>query len=547
MNLAPLLAAPAVIQIHALAAFSAFSLGVVQLAAPKGTIPHRTVGWLWAGLMLAVVLSSFFIHTIRMWGPFSPIHLLSVLTLITLPLAVWRARQHDVRKQQRAMLGLFLGALVIAGVFTFLPGRIMHAVVFGSRRAAEVAARGRFRLNRAETANGGAAMNRLLADLRIVELSAFVAAPLGGMTMAQFGAEVIRIDPIGGGIDFSRWPVTQDGASLYWAGMNKAKRSVALALDKPEGRDLAQAIATAPGPAGNTKGGGIVLTNLPPLPGLDYASLKAKRGDVILLRLIGNRDGSAAVDYTVNAASGFPMVTGPGGAPVNNVLPAWDIAAGLHLATSLPAAERHRARTGEGQEVVAALADVMLAAVGHLGYVGDVCVNGRARPAIGNDLYGSFGRDFATADGRRVMIIALTPRQWRALGRATGLADKLAMAGEMMEADLETEAGRFEARDAIAALLARWCGGKTLAEIGAAFGGTGVLWGPFQDFVELVREDPRASAKNPLFAEIEQPGIGRYPMPGLPLDFGAAPREATRPAPRLGEHTDMVLAQVRGL
>src|SRR5260370_27099926 len=185
----------------------------------------------------------------------------------------------------------------------------------------------------------GAAMNRLLADLRIVEFSAFVAAPLGGMTMAQFGAEVIRIDPIGGGIDFNRWPMTKDGASLYWAGLNKAKRSVALALDKPEGRELAQAIATAPGPSGNPGGGGIVLTNLPPLPGLDYASLKAKRGDVILLRLIGNRDGSAAVDYTVNAASGFPLVTGQreslGGGPVNHVLPAWDIAAGLYLATAL--------------------------------------------------------------------------------------------------------------------------------------------------------------------------------------------------------------------
>src|SRR5205814_1962574 len=246
-----------------------------------------------------------------------------------------------------------------------------------------VAARRRFRLNRAATANGGAAMNRLLADLRIVELSAFVAAPLGGMTMAQFGAEVIRIDPIGGGIDFNRWPVTQDGASLYWAGMNKAKRSVALALAKPEGRDLAQAITTAPGP-----GAGMVLTNLPPLPGLDYASLKAKREDVILLRLIGNRDGSAAVDYTVNAASGFPMVTGPtsagGGAPVNNVLPAWDIAAGLYLATSLLAAERHRARTGEGQEVVAALADVMLAAVGHLGYGGAGRAVVRRQDAGGN-------------------------------------------------------------------------------------------------------------------------------------------------------------------
>jgi 2-methylfumaryl-CoA isomerase len=360
------------------------------------------------------------------------------------------------------------------------------------------------------------------------------------------GAEVIRIDPLRGGIDHNRWPVTDSGASLYWAGLNKAKRSVALALGKPEGRELACAIATAPGP-----GAGIVLTNLPPLPGLDYASLKARRDDIILLRLIGNHDGTAAVDYTVNAASGFPLVTGhdgpTGGAPVNHVLPAWDIAAGLYLATALLAAERHRGRTGQGQEVVAALSDVMLAMVGHLGYVGDVHINGRARPAIGNDLFGSFGRDFATADGRRIMIIALTPRQWRALGRATGLADKLAMAGAMMEADLETEAGRYEARDAIAALLARWCAGKTLAEIGAAFKGTGVLWGPFQDFIGLVRDDPRCSPANPLFAEIDQPGIGRYPMPGLPLDFSASPREATGPAPRLGEHTDQVLAQVLGL
>src|SRR5438067_3735416 len=255
-------------------------------------------------------------------------------------------------------------------------------------------------------------MNRLLADLRIVEFSAFVAAPLGGMTMAQLGAGVIRIDPLGGAIDYNRWPVTESGASLYWAGLNKAKRSVALALDKPEGRELARAIAATPG-----AGGGIVLTNLPPLPGLDYAGLKGAREDIILLRLTGNRDGSAAVDYTVNAASGFPLVTGHGGTPVNHVLPAWDIAAGLYLATALLAAERHRARTGQGQEVVAALADVMLATVGNLGYIGDVQINGNARPAIGNDLYGSFGRDFVTADGRRVMIIALTPRQWRALGR----------------------------------------------------------------------------------------------------------------------------------
>jgi len=131
MTLAPLLAASPAIQMHAFAALAAFALGAVQLTAPKGTIPHRLFGWLWAGLMLTVVLSSFFIHEIRLWGPWSPIHLLSIFTLVMLPMAVWRARRHDVRRHQRAMVGLFAGSLVIAGLFTFLPGRIMHAVLFG--------------------------------------------------------------------------------------------------------------------------------------------------------------------------------------------------------------------------------------------------------------------------------------------------------------------------------------------------------------------------------------------------------------------------------
>src|SRR6201998_1275272 len=118
-------------------------------------------------------------------------------------------------------------------------------------------------------------MHPLLQDLRIVEISAFVAAPLGGMTMAQMGAEVIRIDPIGGGIDFARWPVTSDGRSLYWAGLNKAKRSLTLALDKPEGPQLARATIAAPG-----HGAGIFLTNLPSSPGLDFTTLQAARSDL---------------------------------------------------------------------------------------------------------------------------------------------------------------------------------------------------------------------------------------------------------------------------
>ena len=131
MSLAPLFSASPAIQFHAFAAMTAFGLGVVQLAAPKGTLPHRTIGWIWVALMLAVSVSAFFIHQIRLWGPWSPIHLLAIFTLMILPIAVWRAHSHAVSKHRNAMVTLFIGALMIAGAFTLLPGRIMHAVVFG--------------------------------------------------------------------------------------------------------------------------------------------------------------------------------------------------------------------------------------------------------------------------------------------------------------------------------------------------------------------------------------------------------------------------------
>jgi uncharacterized membrane protein len=131
MTLAPLLAADGAIRLHAFAAMAAFVLGVVQFGAPKGTIPHRTIGWVWVVLMLAVSVSAFWIHTIRLWGPWSPIHLLAIFTLVMLPVAVLHARRHRVQQHRIAMLSLFFGALVIAGLFTLFPGRIMSTVVFG--------------------------------------------------------------------------------------------------------------------------------------------------------------------------------------------------------------------------------------------------------------------------------------------------------------------------------------------------------------------------------------------------------------------------------
>ena len=286
-------------------------------------------------------------------------------------------------------------------------------------------------------------MNGILKGLRVVEGSAFVAAPLGGMTLAQMGADVIRFDPLGGGLDYRRWPVTPENESIYWAGMNKGKRSFAVNLREAEGRELVAALITAPGPEA-----GIFLTNLGVGDWLSYETLSTRRADLIMLRIIGNPDGTVAVDYTVNARMGWPFVTGPAelDEPVNNVLPGWDLTCGLTAAIGLLAAERHRSRTGEGQEVRLSLADVAYHITGSLGYIGDVEINGAERPRIGNDMYGTFGGDFATRDGRRVMLVVVTPRHVRALGQASGLTETFAAIESEHGVDLADEADRWKVR-----------------------------------------------------------------------------------------------------
>jgi 2-methylfumaryl-CoA isomerase len=268
-----------------------------------------------------------------------------------------------------------------------------------------------------------------------------------------------------------------------------------------------------------------------------------------MVNIMGNDDGTSAVDYTVNPATGFPWATGPRNlaVPFNHLLPAWDAITGMLATTSLLAAERLRSRTGEGQCVKVALSDVAFWMVGNLGKIAEVQINRHERVKDGNYLYGAFGRDFATKDGRRVMIVALTLRQWRNLVAATGLAEAFDTIAEMMDVDLETESGRFAAREVIGATLKPWVLSRSLAELREAFDPHDVSWGPYQTFTQLVEEDPRCSEASPMFEQVEQPGIGTYLMPGSPLSFSDADRLPPKPAPELGEHTDQVLAEVLGL
>jgi len=378
----------------------------------------------------------------------------------------------------------------------------------------------------------------ILSGLSIVEGSAFVAAPLGGMTLAQLGADVIRYDQIGGGLDHGRWPLARTGESLFWAGMNKGKRSIQIDLRSPQGQSIVAALITKPGPDH-----GIFLTNLPARGALSYEALKARRADVIMVALTGNGDGTSEVDYTVNAATGYPEITGPRDAaePVNSVLPAWDIALGEMAALGVLAADRHRGRTGHGSLVKLALSDVALAMVGHLGRLAQAEL-GQSAAKDGNYLYGAFGHDFVTSDGRRVMVMALTARQWTVLQQATGI-DAAALAAAAGR-DLCTEGGRYAARTAISEALCPWFATRSFDDVRRIFVGAGVSWGPYQTFQQLLAEDPRCSTDNPMFGKVEHPGIGPLLTPTSPLDFSAMARLPASRAPLLGEHTDEILTEL---
>jgi 2-methylfumaryl-CoA isomerase len=365
----------------------------------------------------------------------------------------------------------------------------------------------------------------ILSGLRIVEISAFVSAPFAGVTLAGMGADVIRVEPRGGGIDAGRWPL-HDGRSLYRAGLDRGKRSLAIDLRSAEGQELVSKLIR-----GGGSEGGILITNLGAEGWLAYERLAAGREDLIMVLITGTASGGTAVDYTVNAGLGFPFVTGPTTAvgPVNHVLPAWDVTTGALAALAVLAAERRRRLTGGGGLVELALSEVGLEVAECLGFLAEARLRDEPRPRLGNEMYGTYGRDFKTADGRYVMACALTPRQWQSLVAATGIGPGVEQLEAASGADLRDEGERFRHRVEISALVGPWVASRPLSEVAGAFDREGVLWGPYRTFQELVAADPSASSPS-----------------GSPLRFeGDAP--GARPAPAIGADTEAVLRAELGL
>ena len=381
-------------------------------------------------------------------------------------------------------------------------------------------------------------MYNLLNGLSVIEASSFVASPTAGLYLAQMGAEVIRVDQIGGGPDFRRWPVTEGNDSLYWENLNRAKKSVALDLGSPQGRELLQELVRKTGQ---------FVTNFPAEGFLSHAKLSEGRADLVTVRVMGWADGSPALDYTVNNSVGYPMMTGAGPEPVNHVLPAWDLLTGAYAAFAMLAAVQKRAVSGEGMEVRIPLSDVAIGTVANLGGIAEMLYTGANRPRLGNAVYGLFGRDFVTADGVRTMIVVVTPRQWANLVAALKLEDAVAAIEAERGISFASDDGlRFNHRDALYPLFEAAIGARSHADLAAAFDAGGIVHSAYRTMLDAAN-DPALVADNPVFGAAANPSGFDYPAAGSFATVPQLERQAPQPAPRNGADSEEILAERLGL
>lgn len=382
-------------------------------------------------------------------------------------------------------------------------------------------------------------MYNLLSGLSVIEASSFVASPSAGLYLAQMGAEVVRVDQIGGGPDFRRWPVTQANDSLYWENLNRAKKSVALDLGSGEGRELLAELVRVTGQ---------FVTNFPAEGFLSHAKLAEGRTDLVTVRVMGWADGSPALDYTVNNAVGYPMMTGAGPEPVNHVLPAWDLLTGAYAAFAMLAAIRQRDTSGEGCEVRIPLSDVAIGTVANLGGLAEVLHSGANRPRLGNAVYGLFGRDFVTRDGVRTMIVVVTHRQWAQLLAVLGIEAAVAAIETARGVSFAKDDGlRFEHRDALFPLFEAAIGARDHADLAAALDAAGIVHSAYRTMLDAAN-DPRLVGNNPMFTPFDaNPSGFAYPAAGPFGTIPQQPRGIPQAAPRNGEHSEQILAERLGL
>jgi 2-methylfumaryl-CoA isomerase len=388
-------------------------------------------------------------------------------------------------------------------------------------------------------------MHDLLPDLSLIEVSSFVASPTVGLYCAQMGAEVVRVDHKAGGLDYRRYMLTREGRSLSWENLNRGKKSVALDLQSGAGRELLVELARATG---------TLVTNLPEKSFLAHEAVAQGRADMVSLRVMGWHDGRQAMDFTVNAASGYPLMCGPEdwdpdtAPPVNQVLPAWDFITGAYGAFALVAAHHNRSRTGAGAELRLPLGDVAIGTMANAGAMAEMLYRGSDRQRLGNAIWGAFGRDFRSRDGVRFMVAALTAKQWDGLVTAFGIEARIAALEEEVGvrfADGDTP--RFDHRHRLFALFQHSAAALDWSELEARMAAQACTFERYRTMHEAAT-DPTLIGGNPLFGPSPaNPSGFAYPATRSFANVHGETRGDPAPAPYLGEHSEEVLAERLGL
>ncbi len=388
-------------------------------------------------------------------------------------------------------------------------------------------------------------MYDLLSGLSIIEASSFVASPTAGLYCAQMGAEVIRVDHKVGGLDYDRYMLTKEGRSLSWENLNRAKKSVALDLRSGEGRELLVELSAK---TGN------LITNLPEKSFLSHGAIAARRPDLVSVRIMGWHDGRQAMDFTVNAASGYPLMCGPEdwdpatAPPVNQVLPAWDFVTGAYCAFALLAGLRHRDASGEGSEIRVPLGDVAIGTMANSGAMAEMLYRGGDRERLGNAIWGAFGRDFRSRDGVRFMVAALTAKQWDGLVAAFDLADEIAeLENELNVRFADGDRPRFEHRHRLFELFGTRSQTYDWHALSDRLTQHGTTFERYRTMHEAAN-DAELVTENPLFGPSPaNPSGFEYPATRSFANIPTLDAGLPRAAPYLGQHTEEVLADRLGL
>ena len=388
-------------------------------------------------------------------------------------------------------------------------------------------------------------MYDLLSGLSIIEASSFVASPTAGLYCAQMGAEVIRVDHKVGGLDYDRYMLTEEGRSLSWENLNRAKKSVALDLRSGEGRELLVELSAK---TGN------LITNLPEKSFLSHGAIAARRPDLVSVRIMGWHDGRQAMDFTVNAASGYPLMCGPEdwdpatAPPVNQVLPAWDFVTGAYCAFALLAGLRHRDASGEGSEIRVPLGDVAIGTMANSGAMAEMLYRGGDRERLGNAIWGAFGRDFRSRDGIRFMVAALTAKQWDGLVAAFDLADEIAeLENELNVRFADGDRPRFEHRHRLFELFGTRSQTYDWHALSDRLTQHGTTFERYRTMHEAAN-DAELVTENPLFGPSPaNPSGFEYPATRSFANIPTLDAGLPRAAPYLGQHTEEVLADRLGL